>query len=137
MSMLLDTNTIIRFAVGTPKKQFLKVEAVMKDAARGVHNLLLEPMVLAESVFVLSSFCEQSRKEISDGLIGLVNSAEVISEDPKVLVLALEIYAKQKLDFVDCYLASRSILTGEEVLSFDKDFGKIEGVNWVNPTNYK
>jgi predicted nucleic-acid-binding protein len=135
--MLLDTNTIIRYLVGTPQDQFSKMEVVMKDAARGSVSLKLCPMVLAECVFVLGSFYDQSRKEISNNLISFVNAVEIHSDNPKELILSLEIFGKQKLDFVDCYLAARSILRGEEVLSFDKDFGKVEGVKWINPTSYK
>ena len=135
--MLLDTNTIIRYIVGTPQKQFLDIRNVMRDVAKGKHHLVLKPMVLAECVFVLSSFYEQSRKEISVNLRTFVSVAEVKSEEAKVLILALEIYGKKKLDFVDCYLAASSVIDDEEVLSFDKDFGKVEGVRWINPTTYK
>lgn len=135
--MQLDTNTIIRFVIGEPEEQFQKIKAVMIDAADRKINLELKAMVLAECVFVLSSVYEKSRKEISSLLIAFVSVAEVELHEPELLKLALKLYGSRKLDFVDCYLAAISIINGEEVLSFDKDFGKVDGVKWINPTSYK
>jgi predicted nucleic-acid-binding protein len=135
--MLLDTNTIVRYVTNQPKSQALSVKKMVHAASAGHCELTLLPMVVAECVFVLSSFYEQSRKEISVNLRTFVSVAEVKSEEAKVLILALEIYGKKKLDFVDCYLAASSVIDDEEVLSFDKDFGKVEGVRWINPTTYK
>ncbi len=135
--MLIDTNTIVRFVTRDPEKQFLQVEVVLKDAAEGKIRLHLLPMVLAESVYVLHSFYELSRIDISNALIAFVSSAEIVTDDPKVLTAALDFFGKTKLDFVDCYLAANGLVHSAQVLSFDKDFGKVNGLDWINPSTYK
>lgn len=135
--MLLDTNTIVRFITRDPEAQFLQVKLVLEDAAVGKNRLQLIPMVLAECVYVLHSFYELSRIEISKHLITFVSSAEIESEDPKLLITALDLFGKTNLDFVDCYLAANGLVHQSQVLSFDKDFGKVYGLDWVNPSTYE
>jgi predicted nucleic-acid-binding protein len=135
--MLLDTNTIVRYVTNQPKSQALSVKKMVHAASAGHCELTLLPMVVAECVFVLSSYYKLDRTEVCKSLSVIVRSPEIMVKEGDSILKALHYFGSKKLDFVDCYLAARSVINAEEVLSFDKDFGKMEGVNWVNPTNYK
>ncbi len=49
---------------------------------------------------------------------------------------ALKLFGASRLDFVDCYLAAASILENITVVSFDKDFDKLEGVTRKRPGDF-
>lgn len=49
---------------------------------------------------------------------------EVAIQLKEVMVMALEIFSKTALDFVDCILISRNKVLSEQVFSFDKRLNK-------------
>ena len=65
----------------------------------------VHPVVVAETVWVLESFHEYSKAEISDALIPLPEQPALRVEGARTVVRALEVMAESNVDFVDALLA--------------------------------
>lgn len=86
--------------------------------------IVLLPAVLAECVFVLDSFYEQPRGDISSALGRLISSPGVEISGMTIHLDALERYRKTKVHFVDCLLAATAAAEDTPVATFDQDFRK-------------
>lgn len=132
-ALLLDTNVLIRFVTGEPTDQAEEVAGLFTAAEAGKARLNVLPMVLAEAVFVLTGFYEQPRSKVAAALAQLISCPGFHSAEQGAMLRALKLFGAGKIDFVDCYLAATSILTGLTVISYDKDFDKIHGVARKTP----
>lgn len=74
--------------------------------------------VIAEVVFVLQKVYKVPREEIANLLSKSFKYFEVADE--ALLKESLFFYARTKLDFVDCILASYASVKKEDVTTFDK-----------------
>lgn len=72
---------------------------------------------------MLSSFYRYSRTQIAEVLLPLI-AAQVAA--------ALNLMANANVDFLDAYLAEIARRGGESVVSFDKNFRRLQ-VNWIEP----
>lgn len=131
--LFLNTNTLVRFIVGEPEDQAREVADLVVSAEAGKVLLTVLPMVLAESVFVLTGFYKAPRHKVSTALIHLISCPGFQSPELDRMVHALQLFAGNKLDFVDCYLAAASIREKATIVSFDRDFDKLHGVTRKPP----
>lgn len=130
----LDTNVIVRFLLNDEKNQAKKAKDFFETAVKNKEKLVITPLVLAEVIYVLEKFGQASKEEISKILISFLNLPIIIVEEKKILLDALLLYSKLKIDFVDCYHLSFCQAFGiEEIVSFDKDFKKASFVKSVSP----
>ena len=126
--LLLDTNILVRFVTGEPIHQAKEVAALIGAAESGKVRLAVLPMVLAETVFVLTGFYEHPKLKVAAALAHLLDSPGFQSDEQARMLLALKLFGAGRMDFVDCYLAAASIRDGRVVVSFDKDYDKLHGV---------
>ncbi len=131
--LLLDTNILLRFITGEPADQAKEAAELVAAAQAGKVRLAVLPMVLAEAVFVLTGFYEQSRSKVADVLMHLISSTGFHAEEPERMLQALKLFGVGKLDFVDCYLAAASIREGRTLVSFDRDLAKLHGITVRKP----
>lgn len=130
----LDTNVIVRFLLNDEKNQAKRAKDFFETVAKNKEKLVITPLVLAEVIYVLEKFGQSSKEEISKILISFLNLPIIIVEEKKILLDALLLYSKLKIDFVDCYHLSFCQTFGiEEIVSFDKDFKKASFVKSVSP----
>ncbi len=88
--------------------------------------------VVAETVWVLESFYEYSKEDISGALIPLLEQPALRVEGARTVVRALETMTANNVDFADALLAETARARGEGVASFDRDFRKLD-VEWCEP----
>ena len=131
--LLLDTNILLRFITGEPADQAKDVAALFSAAETGKVRLAVLPMVLAETVFVLTDYYEHPRSKVTDVLSHLISCPGFHSDNQERMLGALKLFAAGKIDFVDCYLAAASIQEGCAVVSFDRDLAKLHGVTRLKP----
>lgn len=92
----------------------------------------MHPVVVAETIWVLESFYEYSKAEISGTLVPLLEQPALRVEGARTVVRALGEMAASNVDFADALLAETARSRGEGVVSFDRDFRKL-GVEWREP----
>lgn len=109
---LIDANVILRYLLREPPEQAEQARAVIAAGAfTGME-------VIAEVVYVLQKVYGVKREEISDAVMRIAGEVAIAEHD--ALSYAMELFRTRNLDFVDCVLAARSLVNGDEVFSFDK-----------------
>ncbi len=126
---LIDTNLIVRYLVQDHKTHARAAEKLFAACDRGDMVLVVLPAVLAECVFVLESFYQHARADISSVLAKLISSPGVEISDAPVHLDALERYRKTRLHFVDCLIAAAAAAENIPIASFDKAFRKFADVH--------
>lgn len=119
----VDTNVVLRFLVKDNLPQYKKAEKWFQEAKDGKRKLVIKPLVVAESCFVLESFYKKSRKDIASSFEVFLSQKWLKVDDREVL-LSLWYYYNQNMHFVDSYLLSWAKLNKESVLSFDEKLSK-------------
>lgn len=77
------------------------------------------------------------RRAVAEAIGEILELPPVVVVDEGLLRDALEMWASSKIHFVDAYLAALDRRTGgTAVLSFDRDFDKMDGVERVDPRTY-
>jgi predicted nucleic-acid-binding protein len=125
---LIDTNLIVRHLVQDNEKQASVAGKLFDACDRGQVAIVVLPAVLAECVFVLESFYEHERTDITSALSRLISSPGVEIVDAAIHLDALDRYARSKVHFVDCLIAATATVEDMPVASFDQDFRKFDGV---------
>lgn len=125
---LVDTNLIVRYLVQDHEKHAKSAEKLFEACDRGDLVIVVLPAVLAECVFVLQSFYEQSRGDIASALSRLLSSPGVEIAASAIQLDALNRYQKTKVHFVDCLIAATAANEDISVASFDQDFRRFVDV---------
>ena len=125
---LVDTNLIVRYLVQDHEKHAKAAGKLFDACDRGDVVIVVLPAVLAECVFVLESFYEHPRGDISSVLGRLISSPGVEIGGATILLDALERYRKKKVHFVDCVLAATAAAEDTPVATLDQDFRKFADV---------
>lgn len=132
VSWWLDANVLLRFLTGSPPELAGRAAGFLEEAQRGGVSLRVHSVVVAETVWVLESFYGYSKQEISGVLIPLLEQPALRVEGAKTVVRALETMAEGNVDFADALLAETARSRGEGVVSFDRDFRRLD-VEWREP----
>lgn len=127
MSDFIDSNLILRYLLGDAGSD--KTERLLKEKK----ELLLTDVTIAEIVWVLDSFYKWGRRNIVDAIASLVD-LDSISSDKELILIALGLFKKHNIDYIDAYVAANIIRDGGgRVYSFDRDLDKIPGIKRVEP----
>lgn len=129
MTVLLDTNVVIRHLTGDPPDMAKRATRFLAAEV----DLVIADLVLAECVYVLESVYRIDRV----GVAQLMRSAltlPTISANVELLLRALEIYELDRLDFAEAYLVAAAELTGvRSIASFDKAIDRVPSVERLSP----
>lgn len=128
----VDANVLLRLLTGDPPDLAEKALRLAQQAERGELTLKISPIVVAEIVWVLSSFYRYPRSQIAEVLIPLITAEGVILEEGEQVIAALQRMVSANVDFIDAFLAEVARREGEGVISFDRDFRRLE-IPWVEP----
>jgi predicted nucleic-acid-binding protein len=125
---LVDTNLIVRYLVQDHEKHAKAAGKLFNACDRGDVVIVMLPAVLAECVFVLGSFYEHARGDITSVLGRLISSPGVEMDGTAIHLDALDRYRKTKVHFVDCLIAATAATENMPVASFNQDFRKFTDV---------
>ena len=114
----VDTNLIVRYLVQDHEKHAKAAGKLFDACDRGDVVIVMLPAVLAECVFVLESFYEHPRGDITSALGRLISSPGVEIDFAAVHLDALDRYRKTKVHFVDCLIAATAATENMPVASF-------------------
>lgn len=123
MTVLLDTNVLIRHFTGDPPDQARRATARIRAASP--NELLLLDVHVAECVFVLEGPYRQSKADVAELLGATLGVAAIGFEHEAVVRRSLDLYTAG-LDFADAYLvAAAEDADVQQVLSFDRFDAKL------------
>jgi predicted nucleic-acid-binding protein len=125
---LVDTNLIVRYLVQDHAKHAQAAGKLFDACDRGDLVIVVLPIVLAESVFVLESFYGHSRADIASALGRLISSPGIEISEVTVHLDALNRYKGTKTHFVECLIAATAVAKKVPVSTFDQDLRKFVDV---------
>jgi predicted nucleic acid-binding protein len=130
LEALVDTNVLVRHLTGDPPAQARRATAFLG----GGHVLILLDVVLAELVYVLSSYYGRSVDEVATAARSLLALPSIAARDVPLLLRAIELFEAGRLDFQDAYLVAAAERTGvRRVASFDRDLDSVPSVERIVP----
>ena len=132
--LILDANVLVRFLVQDVPQQAKAARKLVEQAESGALLLVVDPMIIAETVCVLTSFYKKPREAVADALMALVQSDGVSVAEESRLVDALRRFQRSSLDFADAWLAAIAAEAHREVASFDRDLDRFADVKRFEPT---
>lgn len=130
MSAFTDTNVLVRHLTGDPPEMADRATRLLASE----RDLLLTDLVVAETVYVLESFYEAPRGQVSEAVRSLIAFDSVVCVDPALLLRAVEVYETDRLDFAEAYLIACAESTDVgRVVSFDQAIDRVDTVERVEP----
>src|ERR1700734_829574 len=122
--LAVDTNVLVRLVARDDADQVSAAEQFVSRGAWVSH------LVLAETLWILDSVYELSRKQIATAVEMLLNHQDLTLQDVDVVISALDHYLNRSgVDFSDCLVLEIARKAGHlPVATFDRHFGKLDGV---------
>ena len=86
-------------------------------------------LALTEAMWVLSTVCELSAKDLASAIAMLLDHRDLVLQDPDAVAAALELFrAKPALGFSDCLMLQLARKAGHLPLgTFDRNLAGIDG----------
>jgi predicted nucleic acid-binding protein len=130
----VDANVIIRLITGDPPEMAERAERLFRQVDEGGVELVVSDIVIAETVWVLSSFYGFSAYQIGPALEAFLIHDHIVSDQKEELLRALALYEEHNLDFADALLSVLMVSSDVlDVYSFDKHFDRLASVNRIEP----
>lgn len=104
----IDANVIIRFFLNDHPTLSKKAQSIIADAQKGAYSLYVDEVVVAEVVWVLSSFYEINREGIASRMLTLLSEPWVVNPRKKIILTAFALYRTSSVDYIDAWLAAVS-----------------------------
>lgn len=112
---MADANTMIRCIIGDSREKILELEEL-----RTTQKIIYTIEVIAEVVYVLTKVYNIPRIETSQAIIRFLKSRNIMCKNEEVVIRALQLFAENRLDFVDNVLLAYHQVTGISIYSYDR-----------------
>lgn len=134
----LDTNVILRYLTGDDEVKAANCYRLFQRVQQGEEELFTSETVVSETVYVLSSSrlpYQLTHEEIRERLLPILTLRGIRLPQKQVCLNALDIYAASPFfDFEDALAVAHMEHAGvTEIVSYDRDFDRVPGVERVEP----
>jgi predicted nucleic acid-binding protein len=130
----VDANVILRFLTGDPPEMAAQARALFAAVEQGAVALVLDEIILAETVWVLSSFYHHAAADIARTLQQLLDHPGLEASGKTGLLQALNVFGSQNVDFADALVSVHMQQQGiPDIYSFDRHFDRLPGIRRVAP----
>jgi predicted nucleic-acid-binding protein len=116
----VDTNVLLRHLLGDHHQLSPQADAFWEAVRENRTSAVLTEGVLMETVYVLTKFYKVPRVKAVEQLDRLLRYGGLDQEPASVFPSALELFAAESMDFVDCLLVVRERSGKGKVFSFDR-----------------
>jgi predicted nucleic acid-binding protein len=130
----LDTNVLLRHLLADELEQSPRATACLARIEQGEFVVRTSDLVVFETVFTLQRQYRRSKAEIREAVLALLELPGILLPGKRHYRRVFELYVDDNLPFADAYhvvLVQR--LGMGRILSFDKDFDGIPGLERVAP----
>lgn|SRR3989338_6957366 len=121
----VDTNIILRYLLNDNKKLFIQAKKYFEQAKKKEIELVIIPEVFFEIDYVLRGVYKTSKQEICRIISKILLTPYLKLDQRNTLSDAVKIYAKTNIDLFDIYLFLTARNQNAKVISFDRDFNKL------------
>jgi uncharacterized protein len=132
----LDANVILRYLTRDDPEKAERCLALLQRAERNEVALTTSEAIIAEVVYVLSSprLYNLSPQRIRELLLPVLNLRGLKLPSRQLYNRALDLYATHAIDFEDALAVAHMEQQGiTEMVSYDRHFERVEGVERVEP----
>ncbi|MDH7485457.1 MAG: type II toxin-antitoxin system VapC family toxin [Anaerolineae bacterium] len=130
----VDANIILRFLTGDPPDMAAQARALFEAVERGEVRLVIDEIVVAETVWVLHSFYGYPHHDVARVMQELLSHQGLEADDRAGLLAALHLFAEKGVDFADALVAVRMERRGlREIFSFDSHLDRLPGIMRRSP----
>jgi predicted nucleic acid-binding protein len=127
---VLDTNVLVRHLTADPPEQAARATSFLA----GAEELILTDIVVAELVYALETVYRVERGQVAELARAVIAFPAVVVLDEVLLLRALELYERERLDFVTAYLAAGAERSGVgAVASFYSSLDRVDSVTRIEP----
>lgn len=123
--IFVDANIIVRFLTRDDERKAEQVKRTFMLLEAGRISAETNAIIIAEVVWVLSSFYKLPRETIAEYISLLLVMKNLFVKERPFLQTAIESYKRTNADFIDCFVAACAEKRKLLVCSYDKDFDKI------------
>jgi predicted nucleic-acid-binding protein len=120
MKIAFDTNYLLRHIMQDDEAQAEIVADVLKQEAGAGRAILIQNLVLAETVWTLASYYGLKRADIAEVLGEILNDSAFEMESPARTTAALKRFKSGRADFPDYLISEGASERGAKLLSFDR-----------------
>jgi predicted nucleic acid-binding protein len=125
-----DTDLFLRLLTNDVPGQVDAFVELLKRAARGEFQFLINPLVIAEIVWTLESYYQLPKSRIQEHILAILNTPGLEAADSDLVLQAIHGYVEKNVDFIDAFNAAwmqeqgiRTVCTYDE-----KHFKRFEGI---------
>ena len=130
----IDANVILRYLTKAPPAMAEASLNIFNEARNGKISLLIIPITVAETVWVLESFYGYSKQQIAETMTQFLMCEGLVVESLDLLIGSLSLYHEKNLDFADAVLAVTALRNGPKmVYSFDRHLNRVDGLKRLEP----
>ncbi len=122
---LPDTNTIIRYLVKDDVRLFPQAKEFFEKVKNNEERAIILESVITECIYVLTKIYLVPKEQAAARLIDLLRYKGITNKDRQELILALNLFAEQGLDIVDCILYAKAASEGDQIFTFDADLKRM------------
>ena len=130
----IDANVILRYLTKAPPAMAEASLNIFNEARNGKISLLIIPITVAETVWVLESFYGYSKQQIAETMTQFLMCEGLVVESLDLLIGSLSLYHEKNLDFADAVLAVTALRNGPKmVYSFYRHLNRVDGLKRLEP----
>lgn len=126
---LIDTNLIIRFLVNDDTQKVSRVEKLLREKTN--QNILLDT-VIAEIIWVLSSYYSLDKKDVVEKIRALIH-VDTIECNAFLINRALSLWEKTAISYIDAYLGAVAELGNMTLYTYDQKLSAISTISIKEP----
>ncbi|MDO8691061.1 MAG: PIN domain-containing protein [Dehalococcoidia bacterium] len=130
----LDTNVILRHLLGDHPDHSPRATAFLHRIEHGETQVRTADTVVFEVVFTLERRYRLPKAVIRDALLPLIDLPGIVLPGKRRLHQAFDTYVDLNISFADAYHAAlMQQLKLDRIVTFDKEFDRVAGVQRVEP----
>lgn len=123
--IIVDTNVILRLILADDPKLSLRSKEIFDQAETGKVRIYIDEVVVAEVVWVLSSFYRQPKQDIVRPLKDMISQNWIVNPGKKLILAALNLFSETNLSYIDAWMLSVSKQRKIELKTFDQKLDKM------------
>ena len=125
-NLLVDSNIFLRVFVKTNLDQTSQALKYLKLAKNDKIKLAVLSETIPEIEYVLRKVYKIPKNEIVENILTIVRAAYIGLEKRELWRDAIRIYSENNIDLIDAFLYVNKLDMNFKILSFDKDFVKLD-----------
>lgn len=132
MKIFIDTNIWLRYILKDDEDQFKQCRKLIEKIESGSFKPYISTIVLLEIYFILTSTFKIEKRNIQEYIKSILEARNLTLIDKTDFREAWKIHQKTDVKLADCLIASQ-LPTKTTLISYDKDFKKIKGLQVLLP----